>query len=117
MQFLLKSLQQPLSCYLNAIKNLLQYLKGIKDLVINYGVPLINPISDIIKDILYNPLLLLRFSDNDFTSDKITNKSTYGYLFIVARGPVNWKSKRSSTIALLTIEAESDTLIKVIRKI
>ena len=88
-QFLSKSLQQPLSCHLNAAKNLLRYLKGIKDLVINYGVPLTGPISDIIKDIPYHPLLPLRFSDNDFTSDKITNKSTYDYLFTMAGGPVS----------------------------
>ena len=34
----------------------------------------------------------------------------------MAGGPVNWKSKRSSTIALLTMEAESNALTKVIRK-
>ena len=46
-------------------------------------------ISDIIKDILYDPLLLLRFSDSDFASDKVTSKSIYGYLFIVAGGPIS----------------------------
>ena len=116
MQFLLRSLQQPLSCHLNAAKNLLRYLKGIKDLAISYGIPLTGPISDIIKDIPYNPLLLFRFNDSDFTSDKITSKSTYGYLFTVARGPINWKSKRSSTITLSTMETESDALTKAIRK-
>ena len=116
MQFLSRSLQQPLSCHLNTAKNLLRYLKGTKDLAINYRVPLTGPISDIIKDIPYDPLLPLRFSDNDFTSDKITNKSTYGYLFTMTGGPVNWKSKRSSTIALSTMEAESDALTEAIRK-
>ena len=88
-QFLLKSLQQPLSCHLNATKNLLRYLKGTKNLAINYGVPLTGPISDIVKDIPYDLLLPLRFNDNDFTSDKVTSKSTYGYLFTVAGGPVS----------------------------
>ena len=105
-----------MSYYLNAVKNLLRYLKGIKDLVINYGVPLISLISDIIKDILYDPLLPLRFSDSDFTSDKVISKSIYGYLFIVAGGLVSWKLKRSSIITLSTMEAESDTLTKVIRE-
>ena len=89
MQFLSKSLQQPLSCHLNTAKNLLRYLKGIKNLAINYGIPLTGPISNIIKDIPYDPLLPLRFNNSDFTSDKITNKSTYGYLFIMAGGPVS----------------------------
>ena len=56
---------------------------------------LTSSISDIVKDILYDLLSLLRFSDSDFASDKITSKSTYGYLFIVAGGLVSWKSKRS----------------------
>ena len=116
MQFLSRSLQQPLSCHLNTAKNLLRYLKGTKDLVINYGVPLTGPISDIVKDIPYNPLLPLRFNDSDFANDKITSKSTYGYLFTMAGGPVNWKSKKSNTITLSTMETESDTLTEIIRK-
>ena len=105
-----------MSCYLNAAKNLLWYLKGIKDLVINYGVLLIGFIFDIVKDILYDPLLPLGFSDSDFASDKVISKSIYGYLFIVAGGLVSWKSKRSSIIALLTMEAELDALTEVIRE-
>ena len=58
----------------------------------------------------------LGFSDIDFTSDKVTNKLIYGYLFTVAGGLVSWKSKRSNTIALSIIEAEFDALTKVIRK-
>ena len=116
MQFLLKSLQQPLSYYLNTVKNLLRYLKGTKNLAINYGVLLTGPISNIVKDIPYNPLLPLGFSNNDFTNDKVISKSIYGYLFIMAGGPVNWKSKRSNTIALLTMEAESDALTEAIRE-
>ena len=115
-QFLSRSLQQPLSYHLNAAKNLLRYLEGTKDLAINYGVPLTGLISDIIKDIPYDPLLPLGFSNNDFTSNKITSKSTYGYLFTMAGGPVSWKSKRSSTIALSTMEAESDALTEAIRE-
>ena len=34
----------------------------------------------------------------------------------MAGGPINWKSKKSNTITLLTIEAESDTLTEAIRK-
>ena len=87
--FLWRLLQQPLSCHLTATKNLLRYLKGIKNLVINYGVLLTGFITDIIKDIRYNPLLLLRFNDNDFASNNITNKSTSGYLFTIAGGLMN----------------------------
>ena len=115
-QFLSRSLQQPLSYHLNTAKNLLRYLKGTKDLAINYRVPLTGPISDIIKDIPYDLLLPLRFSNNDFTSDKVTSKSTYGYSFTIAGGPVNWKSKKSNTITLSTMEAESNALTEAILK-
>ena len=73
-------------------------------------------ISNIIKDIPHDPLLPLGFSDSDFTNNKIINKSIYNYLFIMAGGPVNQKSKRSSIITLLTMEAEFNALTKVIRK-
>ena len=63
------------------------------------------------------PFIPLGFSDSDFASDKITSKSTYGYLFTVAGGSVSWKSKRSSTIALSTMEAESDALVKAVREV
>ena len=80
----------------------------------SYGVSLIGLISDIVKDIPYDFLLPLGFSDSDFASDKVTSKSIYGYLFIVAGGLVSWKSKRSSIIALSTMEVESDALAEVI---
>ena len=79
-------------------------------------MPLTGPISDIVKDIPYDPLLPLGFSDSDFASDKVISKSTYGYLFTMAGGPINWKSKKSSTITLLIMETESDALTEAIRE-
>ena len=116
-QFLSRSLQEPLSCHINAAKNLLRYLNGTKNLAICYGMPCSQALTEVLKDSHYNPLLPLGFSDSDFASDKITSKSTYGYLFTVAGGPVSWKSKRSSTIALSTMEAESDALTEAIREV
>ncbi|KAK2067510.1 hypothetical protein P8C59_001247 [Phyllachora maydis] len=57
------------------------------------------------------------FSDSDFTGDKATSKSTYGYLYKLAGGPISWKTKRATTIALSTLEAETDGLIEAIRKV
>ena len=54
------------------------------------------------------------YSDSDFAGDKITSKLTFGYLFIVANGPVSWKSKRGSIIALSTLEAETDAFKEAI---
>lgn len=64
----------------------------------------------------YNPLKPIGFSDSDFAGDKVTSKSTYGYVFILVGGPISWKSKRATTIALSTLEAETDGLTEAIRE-
>ena len=38
-------------------------------------------------------------------------------MFKFAGGPINWKSKRASTVALSTLEVETDVLIKNIREV
>ena len=55
----------------------------------SYGVPLISLISNIIKDIPYDLLLPLGFSDSDFANNKVINKSTYSYLFTMTGGLVS----------------------------
>jgi hypothetical protein len=52
------------------------------------------------------------YTDSDFAGYKTTARSTYGYLFTVGGGPVSWKSKRSSTVAYSTLEAEFTGLIE-----
>ena len=52
------------------------------------------------------------YTDSDFAGCKATARSTYGYLFTVAGGAVSWKSKRASTVALSTLEAEFTGLIE-----
>ena len=100
-----------------AVKNLLRYLNGTKDFAICYGRPLNKSLRSVLKKTTLNFLTPLGFSDSDFASNKITSKSTYGYLFIVAGGPVSWKLKRSSTIALFIMEAEFDALVEAVRKV
>lgn len=104
--WLSRALQAPTIAHLTAAIGLLGYLKGTKDLAISYkGIP--EPLK------LTQPL---GYSDSDFSGDRTTSKSTYGYLYLMANGPVSWKSKRSSTIALSTLEAESDALLEAIRE-
>ncbi|KAK2068028.1 hypothetical protein P8C59_002700 [Phyllachora maydis] len=57
------------------------------------------------------------FSNSDFTGDKATSKSTYGYLYELAGRPISWKTKRATTIALSTLEAETDGLTEAIREV
>ena len=45
------------------------------------------------------------YSDSDW-GDLDDRKSTSGYLFMISRGPVSWRSKKQSCVALSTAEAE-----------
>ncbi|KAK2067205.1 hypothetical protein P8C59_000964 [Phyllachora maydis] len=64
--------------------------------------------------IINRSLVPIGFSDSNFTGDKATSKSTYGYLYKLAGGPISWKTKRATTIALSTLEAETNGLIEAI---
>ena len=46
------------------------------------------------------------FVDSDYGGCRDTRRSTSGYVFTMAGGPVTWSSKRQSTVALSTVEAE-----------
>ncbi|KAK2075449.1 hypothetical protein P8C59_009577 [Phyllachora maydis] len=67
--------------------------------------------------IINSSLVPIGFSDSDFVGDKATSKSTYGYLYKLAGGPISWKMKRATTIALSTLEAETDGLTEAIREV
>ena len=46
------------------------------------------------------------FSDSDFGRNNDDSKSTSGYMFCLGLGPVCWQSKKQSTVALSSVEAE-----------
>jgi hypothetical protein len=56
-----------------------------------------------------NTILLNRidgYADADWGSDLTQRKSTTGYLFVMNGGPVSWTSRKQTTVALSTMEAE-----------
>ncbi|KAK2070501.1 hypothetical protein P8C59_004988 [Phyllachora maydis] len=67
--------------------------------------------------IINSSLVPIGFSNSDFIGDKATSKSIYGYLYKLAGRPISWKTKRATTIALSTLEAETDGLTEAIRKV
>jgi hypothetical protein len=79
--------------HLNALKRILRYIKGTTDLCITYykkGSPYISG-----------------YCDADFAGDLYNAaKSTSGFIFYMANGPISWKSKLQSIIAQSTTEAE-----------
>ncbi|KAK2068762.1 hypothetical protein P8C59_003384 [Phyllachora maydis] len=67
--------------------------------------------------IINSSLVPIGFSNSDFIGDKATSKSTYSYLYKLAGRPISWKTKRATTIALSTLEAETDGLIEAIYEV
>jgi hypothetical protein len=49
---------------------------------------------------------LATYSDSDWASDPITRRSVTGYFFILAGGPVTWRSRAQTTVAHSSTEAE-----------
>ena len=70
----------------------MRYLQGIKDFKLTYRH------SD--------PLEVVGYSDSDFTGCTDTRKSTSGYIFLLAKGVISWRSIKQTIIASFTIEAE-----------
>ncbi len=92
--------------YLNVNKNLFKFTNSIKDLSICFN-----------RKSLINGLQPIGYYDNDFVDNKESFKSTYNYIFKFAESPINWKSKRVSTIILSTLKVETNVLIKRIREV
>jgi hypothetical protein len=76
-----------------AAKHLLRYIRGTSDLCLTF-------------DANAGKQIVLGYADADWGGDLDTRRSTTGYVFKVFGGIVAWKSKRQSTVALSTMEAE-----------
>ncbi|GKA05396.1 retrotransposon protein, putative, ty1-copia subclass [Tanacetum coccineum] len=75
-----------------AIKNILKYLRNIKDMVLVYrGIPKIE-------------LKVTFYADADFQTDKDDTKSQLGYVFVLNGGAVDWKSAKQGTSDMSSTE-------------
>jgi Reverse transcriptase (RNA-dependent DNA polymerase)/gag-polypeptide of LTR copia-type/Integrase core domain len=79
--------------HIAAVNNLFKYLSKTKELGIVYTRE---------NNIDY----ISGYCDADYAGDIASAKSTSGYIFYIANGPVTWKSKLQSIIAQSTTEAE-----------
>ena len=75
-----------------AAKKALRYLRGTKDLMLIYRK------SDALE--------IVGYSDTDWARRKDTQKSTSGYMFLLAGGAILWKSYKQSIVASSTMYAE-----------
>jgi len=77
----------------NVVKHVFKYLIGTAELGIMYKSG-------------ENNFVLEGYSDADFAGDINTRRSTTGYVFMLAYGPITWSSQRQKSVTLSTTEAE-----------
>lgn len=53
---------------------------------------------------------MIGYSDSDFAGDMSDRKSVSGCIFMLQNGPITWYSKKQTTVALSTAEAEYTAL-------
>lgn len=82
----------PSTAHLTAVKRILRYLKGTTELALKYEQS--------------ESGTLIGFSDADWAGDLDDRRSTTGNVFLLSGGAVSWLSKKQSTVALSTAEAE-----------
>ncbi|GBE87159.1 hypothetical protein SCP_1004060 [Sparassis crispa] len=81
-----------------AAKCVLRYLSGMRELGIIYG-----PIADVKPK---DQSIFVGYSDADYANDIRDRKSISGYLFKLGNGMITWSSKKQTTVASSTTEAE-----------
>ncbi|CCH47072.1 Copia protein [Wickerhamomyces ciferrii] len=86
-----RNLQNPRKIHLQAAKKVVKYLISTKDLAINYSPGCSE---------------LVGYSDADYANCLKSRRSTTGFMFKFANGPITWRSKLQPTVALSTTEAE-----------
>jgi hypothetical protein len=74
-----------------AIKKVLRYLEGTKNIMLTY--------------IKSNELKFVGYADADFAGGDL-RKSTSGYIFTLAGGAISWKSSKQTIIVSSTMQAE-----------
>ena len=85
-------LSDPSQSHSKAVKKVLRYLQGTKDLMLTYQH------TDTLK--------VVGFSDSNYASYMDDKKSTSGYIFMMVEGVVSWKSVKQTLTTSSTMEAE-----------
>ena len=87
-----KFCNQPTELHLTAAKRVLRYLKQTRDLSRTY-----------VKN---TPEAIIGYSDADWAGDVKDRRSTSGNVFLLGGAAITWASKKQSSVALSTVEAE-----------
>ena len=85
--------EDPAERHYAALKRILRYLRGTKDLGLRY-------VSN------SKHLCITGYSDSDFAGDVTDSKSTSGFVIEINGCPVSWKSTKQKCVSTSTVEAE-----------
>jgi len=96
-------LQNPSPHHLALANRLIAYLFATKTLAIEYNGQLQNDV-------------FLPASDAAFADDSTTRKSSFGYLFQLYGGPIDWKASKQITVTTSSTEAELLALSETARQ-
>ena len=99
-------LEKPQGQHITAAKHILHYLRGTTDFGITYkgsgsGQSKLRDLND-----PKHSLKLIGFADSDWAGDIDTRRSTTGWVYFLAGGPVCWSSMLQKAHALSSAEAE-----------
>jgi hypothetical protein len=86
----------------NALRHVIGYIKN----TLNYGLTYSHDTD----------LSPHAFVDADYGGCRDTCQSTSGYMFLMAGRPVTWSSKRQTTVALSTVEAEYISMSRCVQQ-
>ena len=73
-------------------KNVMRYLQGTNDYKLTYKHT--------------DQLKVIGYSNSDFAGCVDTRKSTSGYIFLLSRGVISWRSTKQTFVASSTMEAQ-----------
>ena len=79
--------------YIKALKGLIRYTRSTSDFRITFK-------PDLRGD------KLIGYSNLDFAIDKSNRRLVLGNVFMLARGPISWMSKKQKSVATSTMDAE-----------
>ena len=102
---LARFMDAPCEHHIVAAKRVLRYIAGTRSLGITY--------TGLTKD----TDTLVGFSDADYAEDSDTRKSTTGLCFMMNGAAITWTSKRQSTVASSTAEAEYTALFSATQEV
>ena len=98
-------MQDPGPKHWQALKRLLRYLKRTKDMVLTYSRSQSESINMNLEG-WTNPSQLSGWTDSDWGGDVDGRKSTSGFVYCLAGAAIAWRSKKQTTVALSSTEAE-----------